>query len=202
MKQHHIYSVMKLTFMGLVLGGLLAISPIASGQTTTTTVETEVKTETKSKAPAKPAPVVKKPASKKETPKITTTTTVIKETTTPRAVYDQKALQKLADAAALCTKGYDAHVGSNKKNVCQSHAQSPDIAYSCSWREKGPAVYPETEQGPCVLDFAIHHGGMKISKDDYKSGPPLDYGTSVECCYREASGSAKVETSTETYGPK
>ncbi len=125
---------------------------------------------------------------------VTSTSVTTTETVVPHAVYDQKTLQKLADAAALCTKGFDSHVGSNDKNVCQSKAQSPDIAYTCSWKEKGPAVFTETAQGPCTLDFAEHKGGMIISKEDYKSSPPLSYGTAVECCYRPASGVAKTES--------
>lgn len=131
-----------------------------------------------------------------------TETTVV--TSTParaRPAYSQEALKKMDDT--LCVDGFDAKVGNDNKNICWGLATAPDLAYSCIWTKKGEAAYPDTLEGPCRLDFAEHRGNIIITKADYKSSPPLHYGTKVECCFRAASGPSTISTSSwTTPGPK
>lgn len=112
----------------------------------------------------------------------TTTTTEVK----PRAVLDEETLKKISNT--LCSEGFKAYVGNDKKNVCQSRASSPDLAYSCVWNKKGPVAYAPSEQGPCRLDFSEHKGSVIITKENYKERPPLDYGMEAQCCFRAAQG--------------
>lgn len=202
----------------MVLGGPIAL---LQAQTSQTTIETQVHTnpppmkveESAPRPPIKKTPEVttstsvetKAPGAvgttqvtttKKKGKAAATTTVITKTPAAPRMVYDQKTLEKLAQTKSLCAKGFDAHVGANRKNICGSQAHSPDIAYTCAWREKGPAAFLETQQGPCMLDFTVKSGDEIISKESFKSNPPLKYGTPVVCCLREASGNANMEMST------
>jgi hypothetical protein len=114
-----------------------------------------------------------------------------------RKVLNEDALKKIS--SSLCTKGFKAYVGTNKKNVCQSKASSPDIAYSCIWKKKGTPAYSPTLQGPCNLDYTEHRGNI-ITKDRFwpyppssygvepRSNPPSSYGVEAQCCYRAAVG--------------
>lgn len=108
----------------------------------------------------------------------------------------QEALKKMDDT--LCVDGYDAKVGNDNKNICSGMATTPDFAYSCIWQRKGAGAYPQTLQGPCRLDFAEHKGHIMITKDDYRSSPPLKYGTKVECCFRAAKGPDVITSSSWT----
>jgi hypothetical protein len=115
--------------------------------------------------------------------------TVVKEpskATAPRKVIDQKALEKMGDS--VCVEGFKAYVGMDSKNICRNWATPPDIAYTCNWTKKGPPAYASTDKGPCNLDFTEHRGDLIVTKQQWKSDPPLDYGTQVQCCYRSASG--------------
>lgn len=137
------------------------------------------------------------PAKKKTAATVRTTDSIV--TTTPavaRPTYDQATLKKMDDT--LCVKGFDAKVGNDNKNVCWNMAMSPDLAYSCIWTQKGEGAYAPTKQGPCNLDFAEHLGNIVITKADYKSRPPVPYGTTVECCFRGASGEPTTSSTTST----
>ena len=169
-------------FLFPILSALLAMSAFSSvssaqEKTVTTTVET-VQPAPKRKGRAEPAPTV-----------ITTTTTVVtppppKEVV--RKVYDEEMLKKLSKT--LCTDGFKAYVGTDKKNVCKSKATTPDFAFSCVWDKDGPPAFAPTTQGPCNLDYAEHQGSIKIQKENFPSHPPLDYGLEAECCFRAAKG--------------
>lgn len=138
------------------------------------------------------------PAKGKATVETKTTTTT---PAAPRPAYDQEALKKMDDT--LCTDGFDAKVGNDNKNICSGLASPTDIAYSCIWTKKGEAAYPATPRGPCYLDSARHDRTIVITKADYKSSPPLPYGTKVECCFRAAAGApTTITTSTTTAIPK
>ncbi len=179
--------------VGAVAFGTLMLSHQSFGQATTTTT-TETYKQSVTTAP-KAAPVKKK-AKAAAVPMVETTDTVV--TTTPpepRPVYDQAALKKMN---TLCVSGFDAKVGNDKKNVCFGLATAPDIAYSCVWMKKGEVAYPPTAQGPCNLDYVEHRGNVVISKADYKSSPPLSYGTKVECCFRAAKGVPKTSVDSTT----
>lgn len=140
---------------------------------------------------------VKKGAAKVETTETTVTSTPARA----RPAYSQEALKKMDHT--LCTDGFDAKIGNDNKNICSGMATAPDLSYSCIWTKKGEAAYPVTLQGPCNLDFAEHRGNIVITKADYKSSPPLPYGTKIECCYRAAKGPATISTSSWTSsGPK
>ncbi|MCC6272945.1 MAG: hypothetical protein IT572_05720 [Deltaproteobacteria bacterium] len=104
----------------------------------------------------------------------------------PRKVYDMETLKKMADT--LCVDGFKAYVGDEGKNVCRSWATAPDLAYTCVWNKKGPPAFPPTPQGPCSLDYTEHRGNVIVTKSQYKSNPPLDFGTEAQCCYRSAAG--------------
>ncbi|QQR80173.1 MAG: hypothetical protein IPJ69_12755 [Deltaproteobacteria bacterium] len=163
-----------LTLASLSLGALLT-SSISYAENKTTTVE-----ETSSQTTTTPV--------KKSIPATTTTTYNTTETTTKesevRVVLDQEALKKMS--GTLCTDGFKAYVGNDNKNICQGKATTPDLAYSCVWDKKGEAAYASTPKGPCNLDFTEHRGSIIITKTDYKSNPPLAYGTEAQCCFRAA----------------
>jgi hypothetical protein len=156
--------------------GILLLSPVTYGEDTTTQVQ-QVTTQT-----IPPAKVVKKTAPIKVT---TTTTSTTNDTTMPRQVLDEDALKKMGDS--VCTDGFRAYVGNDSKNVCQSKASSPDLAYSCVWKDNSNAAYPPTNQGPCALDYAEHRESVIVTKEDF-SNPPLSYGTEAQCCFRAAQG--------------
>jgi hypothetical protein len=117
---------------------------------------------------------------------ITTTQTTVE--TRPRAVYSPKAIKKMASAGALCAQGFKAYVGNDKKNVCQVNAEPPDLAYTCVWKEKGPASFAATSAGPCTIDYAEYKEKLPMDRSHYKSSPPFAYGTDVHCCFRAAEG--------------
>lgn len=168
----------KLFILSSLFVVLLATYSISFAESKTTTVD-ETTTETTV------------PAKNKRTKPVTTVTSTSSTTTTqvqPRKVLDEDTLKKISNT--LCTEGFKASVGGDKKNVCQSRASSPDIAYSCIWNKKGAAAYAPSKQGPCTLDFAEHKGSIIITKEDYASNPPLSYGTEVQCCFRAAKDSA------------
>ena len=139
---------------------------------------------------------VKSPAKSRTATVETTKSTVVITPAIPRPVYDQATLKKMSDT--LCVEGFSAKVGNENKNVCFGKATAPDIAYSCLWMKKGESAFPTTREGPCNLDFAEHAGTIIITKGDYKSRPPLAYGTKIECCFRAASGKPSTSSSTST----
>ncbi len=110
----------------------------------------------------------------------TSSTTTVTEVKPPppvaRKVMDEETLKKMSET--LCTKGFKAYVGTDKKNLCLGKASPPDIAYSCVWEKKGTPVYAPTLSGPCSLDFVEHRGNVSL-KD-----------LTAECCYRAAKGPA------------
>lgn len=157
-----------------------ALAQPAPGTTSTTTVETTTK---------------KVPASKKVPAKVeektTTSTTVVtppppppapEEPKAPRAVYDQEALKKME--GKLCVEGFKSYVGTESKNVCNSIATPPDLAYTCAWDKDGPEAFPATNQGPCTLDYAEHRGDVVITREKWKDNPPMKYGAKAMCCFR------------------
>ncbi len=184
-----------LTVVGVFLGTLI-ISHQSYGQSTTSTTgqsTTSTTTQQTVTTPAKKARVSRPAAA----PTVETTESTVTTTpATPRPIYDMATLKKMNKT--LCAKGFDAKVGNDNKNVCSGKAAAPDLAYSCVWMKKGDAAYAPTEQGPCSLDNVEHRGSMVISKADYKSSPPLDYGTSVECCFRAAKGPDSVSSTSST----
>ena len=173
------YKKMSVTALCLVLGFLLG-SNLCYGQNTTNTTTEKIIAPTK------------KAAAKVETTETTVTTTPA----AARPVYDQATLKKMNDT--LCVKGFDAKVGNDKKNICSGKAALPDMAYSCIWMEKGEGTFAPTLQGPCNLDNAEHRGNIIITKADYKSSPPLHYGTKAECCFRAAKGPATTSSASST----
>ena len=184
--------------VGLVLGTLSGVASTYATDTYNSNKTTTVQQTTTQTTSTAPRPVVKKVA-----PVTTETTTTL--TTTEgdvRKVLDEDALKKISDT--LCAKGFKASVGNDKKNVCQGKATVPDIAYSCVWTEEGNAAYPQTPQGPCTLDYAVHQDSIIVTKNDYASSPPLSYATEAQCCFRAAKGptTSTVETSPTTTVPK
>lgn len=163
----------------------LFISFQSYGQGTTSTTTTQTVTTPAKKVVKKAAPTVE-----------TTETTVTTTPATARPAYSQEALKKMNDT--LCVRGFDAKVGNDNKNICSGMATAPDLAYSCIWTNKGEGAYPSTPQGPCRLDNAEHRGNIVITKADYKSSPPLSYGTKVECCFRAAKGPDTTSSSSST----
>jgi len=187
------FKKISLTVLSVALGTLM-ISHQSYGQSSTSTSTTTQTTKQTVTTPAKPA--VKKAAAK-AAPTVETTESTV--TTTPAAArpsYDQEALKKMNNT--LCAKGFDAKVGNDNKNLCSGKATPPDLAYSCIWTKKGEAAYAPTLQGPCNLDNTEHRGDIVITKADYKSSPPLPYGTKVECCFRAAKGPATTSTTSST----
>ncbi len=184
----------KITVAALVLAlGMLLNSNYSYGQSTTSTTTNTQST----KQTVTTTPTYTKKAKAKPTPTVETTETVVTTTpATPRPAYDQATLKKMNDT--LCVDGFDAKVGNDKKNVCSGVANTPDIAYSCIWTKKGESAFASTRQGPCNLDNSEHRGNIVITKADYKSSPPLPYGTKVECCYRAAKGAPTTSTTSST----
>ncbi|MBF0106410.1 MAG: hypothetical protein HQM16_13925 [Deltaproteobacteria bacterium] len=176
--------------LGAFIGSHLTYAADTYDNKKTTTVE---QTTTQS-ATTKPRPVVVYKRAKPVMTKQTTTVT-IKEGAL-RTVLDEDALKKMLNN--LCVEGFRAYVGNDKKNVCQGKATTPDIAYSCIWKENGNAAFAPTDQGPCALDYAEHKDSIIITKDDYTSSPPLAYGTEAQCCFRAGQG---PDTKTSTTGP-
>jgi len=159
--------------------GFLFVSVVSFGQGATTTTEqttTEVNTV--------------KPSKKARATMSSTTSTTITTTSRPapqvRQVLDEDTLKKISHT--LCSDGFKAYVGADKKNLCYGKANTPDIAYSCVWDKKGAAAYAPTAQGPCTLDFAEHRGSIIVTKEAYSSSPPLSYGKEAQCCFRAAVG--------------
>ncbi len=162
----------------------------------TTTIE-QTTTQTSTTAPKKVVPRTPK----KATPVTTTTsntTTLTTKSGDLRLVLDEDALKKMSDT--LCVDGFKSYVGNDKKNVCQSKATVPDIAYSCVWKEEGNAAYAPTDKGPCRLDYSEHQQSITVTKNDFSSSPPLPYGSEAQCCFRAAQGptTSTVETSPTT----
>lgn len=155
--------------LGAVLG-ILWMSPLGYGDTSTVIQQTTVQ-------PVKKA--------KKERP-VETTTITVTETET-RQPLSEDTLKKIS--GNLCTKGFRAYVGTQNKNVCKSKAASPDIAYSCIWDSKGPMAFEPGIKGPCTLDFAEHQGKVTVTREEFPSGAPLKYGAEALCCFRAARGS-------------
>lgn len=131
--------------------------------------------------------------------KVTTTETTT-TTAAPRPVYDEARLKKMSNSKTLCSAGFKAYVSNENKNVCSGKATAPDIAYSCVPSKSSESAFPDTKQGPCLLDSTVHYGDVMITKADYKSGPPLPYGTKAECCFRAATGNPTTST-TQTVTP-
>ena len=88
----------------------------------------------------------------------------------------------------LCSLGFTAYVGTNKKNVCRSKVTPPNIAYSCVWEKKGNAAYSSSAQNPCTLDYTQHRGSIIITQEQFSSNPPLSYGVEAQCCARAEVG--------------
>ncbi len=197
-------SIVRLTVVSVSLGALfgshLSYATDTYNSNKKTTVE-QTTTQTTSTAPAA------RPVAKKAAPVTTTTSNTTTLTTKEgdlRKVLDADALKKMDDS--LCVNGFKAYVGNIDKNVCQSKATAPDLAYSCIWKEEGNAAYAPTPQGPCALDYAEHQGSIIVAKNDYKSDPPLSYGTEAQCCFRAAKGpttsTVEVSPTTTTVAPK
>lgn len=182
-----------LTVLGVFLGTLF-ISHLSFGQSTTSTSSTTQTTKQTVTTPAAPAKPAKKAAAKAAPTVETTESTVTTTPATPRPAYDQAMLKKMN----LCVDGFDGKAGNDNKNVCSGMATAPDMAYACIWKKKGEAAYPSTPQGPCKLDNTEHRGNVIITKADYKSSPPLPYGTKVECCFRAAKGPAVTSTTSSS----
>lgn len=178
--------------LGALLSAQFAYAANTYDNKKTTTVE-QTTTQTTSTAPRpavrRAAPVV---------PVTTTTSDTVTLTTKPgelRKVLDEDALKKMDDT--ICSKGFKAYVGNDKKNVCQGKAVAPDLAYSCIWSENGNAAFAPTPQGPCDLEYSEHQKSVVITKSEYTGTPPLAYGTEAHCCFRAAQGPvvSTVETS-------
>lgn len=170
--------------IALIAVGVLSSAHMAYAASTydnkkTTTVE-QTTTQTTTAAPR---PVVR--PVRRAAPIRTTTTVTVKDGEL-RRVLDEDALKKMS--GSLCVDGFKAYVGNDGKNVCQGKANSPDIAYSCVWRENGNAAYAPTPQGPCSLDYAEHTVSVLITKTEFMAYPPLPYGTEAHCCFRAAQG--------------
>lgn len=150
-----------------------------AGTTSTTTVETTKKIPATKKAPVK-------------VEETTTTSTTVntppppapEPPKQPRAVYDQEALKKME--GKLCVEGFKSYVGNESKNVCNSTANPPDLAYTCVWDKDGPEAFPASPQGPCTLDYSEHRGEVLITREKWKDNPPMKYGSKALCCYRAA----------------
>lgn len=186
-----------ITSLGLVFGGLMvaAVSFAETVQTTTTTAPPPA-TSTTSTTTVKTAPPATTTSTTTTGPAVVVPGAQPAATTSgaPRAVLDQEALEKMGDA--VCAPGFDAFVGNQNKNVCRSWANAPDIAYSCVWDKEGPPAYSATAQGPCKLDYTENRGSVVITKQQYKSNPPLDYGKTAYCCYRSSTGPTVSSTTT------
>lgn len=176
--------------LGLFLSGSALAQP-APGTSTTTTTSTTTSTTVPAAKKKVSAPVKKTtaPAAKvEETSTISTTTTTTPPPPAPpappRTVYDQDALKKLSEANKLCVEGFKAYVGTETKNVCNSTANPPDLAYTCAWDKDGPPAFPPSQQGPCTLDFTDHRGEVVITRDKWKDNPPMKYGSKAQCCFR------------------
>ncbi len=181
-----------LVAVSVALGTFVISQQSYGASTTNTTVQSTQHTVTTTPT-AKKAKVVVPPTVE------TTDTTVTTTPATSRPVYDQASLKKMD----VCTDGFDAKVGNDKKNVCLGKATAPDVAYSCIWRKKSESAFPSTPQGPCNLDNSEHRGTIVITKADYKSSPPLSYGTKAECCFRAAKGQPTSSvTSSTTSSPE
>jgi hypothetical protein len=177
--------------LGLLLSSQLSHAADTYNNKKTTTVE-QTTTQTTSTAPrpaARPAP---RPVAKVAPVTTSSTTTVTVKNGDLRKVLDEDALKKMSDS--LCTEGFKAYVGNDKKNVCQGKAEVPDLAYSCVWNESGNAAYSPTEQGPCSLDYSVHKDSIVVTKNEYTANPPLSYGTEAQCCFRAAQGPAVSST--------
>src|SRR5262245_21820264 len=180
--------------------GVLLAAPVAYGQTTvpekttTTTIEqtttvTPAPTPTKKKVTTPAKTPAAKPVEQTTTIQSSTITTEVKpppKKEVVRKVYDEETLNKMRDN--LCTQGFKAYVGSDKKNVCMGKASPPDIAYSCIWHKKGAGAFAPTAQGPCSLDYAEHKGSIVIMKENFPHDAPMDYGMEAQCCFRAAKG--------------
>lgn len=175
----------------LSLGALLH-SASSYGETTTTVEQTATQSQTATHVV--PRHVVRR-ARRAATTTTTLNTTATTVQTSPRKVLDADTLKKISNT--LCTTGFKAYISSDRKNVCQSTASSPDIAYTCVWSKHGAAAYSPMDQGPCSLDFVEHRGSVVITKENYKSSPPLAYGVEAQCCFRAARDPG-VSTSTST----
>lgn len=92
----------------------------------------------------------------------------------------------------LCTKGFKAYVGTDKKNVCQSQMSTSDIVYSCVWDNRGIVTYASTVQGPCSLDFAVHSGSILVTKDN-TSSIPLSYGQEARSFYPTSTNQVEAQ---------
>jgi hypothetical protein len=169
--------------------GIFLMASFSYGQEKSTTTSTTVEATT-TKTPVKKAHSKKSAAPASSTTEMTTTTTTTAVAPPPppreiaHTVYDEEMLKKMS--SSVCVQGFKAYVGSNKKNVCQGRANTPDIAYSCVWNKKGAPAYPATPEGPCTLDYTQHQGSVIIKRDSFASNPPLSYGTEAQCCIRAA----------------
>lgn len=169
--------------MSLFVSGLLA-SPMTYATDTYNKQKTTTETTTQTTSTAPARRIVKKAAP----PVTTTTSNTTTLTTTPgemHPVKDEEDLKRMI--SQLCVDGFKAYVGNDKKNVCQTKATSPDLAYSCVWHDEGTAAYSPTAQGPCTLGYAVHKDSIIVTKAEFTS-PPLPYGTEAQCCFRSAQG--------------
>lgn len=180
------YKKTLLSILTLSLSAALVSSAFAQSSTTsnTTTITT-----TQSKSP------VARHHAKKAAPLITDTT-VTSTPAEPRQVLSQDMLKNIK--GTICSPGFRAYIGNDKKNVCQSKATSPDLAYSCVWDSKGTEAYKPSSKGPCMLDFAEQVDKVVMTKSDYKSSPPLKYGVEAQCCFRAAKGLPTITTDVTT----
>ncbi|MCC6273085.1 MAG: hypothetical protein IT572_06425 [Deltaproteobacteria bacterium] len=174
---------------------MLWLLPYAHAQekttTTTTTVESVTQTPTAPTTTRRSKRVRRAPAPA-DTTAVTSTTVTTTEVKPPppkevvRKVYDEEMLKKMSKT--LCTEGFKAYVGTDKKNVCMNRATPPDLAYSCVWDKKGTPAFAPTPQGPCNLDYTVHADKVTVKKDNFPSNPPLSYGMEAQCCFRAAKG--------------
>lgn len=161
---------MKLSMTILAVACVLGITPHSRAAE----VSTQIVTTTTTKG------TKNKPAT------VTTNKTTITSKSEPRQVLTEGDLKNMSPNN-LCVDGFKPYVGNDTKNVCQSKATTPDIAYSCVWKQDdSDSAYQPTEKGPCTLDFAEHKGSITILKNDFASNPPLSYGSEAQCCYRAA----------------
>lgn len=190
------FHTMSIAVMGLSLStlcsGQFSFAADSYNNKKTTTVE-QTTTQTTTTAPRAAVRAVRRAAPARP---ISQTTTVTVKDGELRRVLDEDALKKMS--GSLCVSGFKAYVGDDHKNVCQSKANTPDIAYSCVWRKNGSAAYAPTPQGPCILDYAEHTASVLITKTEFLSSPPLPYGSEAHCCFRAAQGPS---TSTVETGP-
>ncbi len=180
----------KISISILGVMSVLLISHVSFGQTSTTSTTVEKTVETKTPKSMPKETTVTTTTTQTVPPPTPPPTKVIQTTSVTRKVYDEDMLKKMSDT--LCTNGFKAYVGSDKKNVCLNKAVAPDFAYTCVWDKDGTAAYAPTVQGPCSLDLTEHKGSVIIKKETYEDDPPLAYGTEAQCCYRAASGPATV----------